>query len=111
MEVHLFGATSSPSCSSFALRKTAVDNKGEFEEEVVKTVKRNFYVDDCLKSVKSVDCAIQIIVQLRDLLPKGDFRLTKWLSNNSNVLNFIPHEERAPSLLDLNLDKDKPPIQ
>ena len=27
MEVHLFGATSSPSCSSFALRKTAEDNR------------------------------------------------------------------------------------
>ena len=111
MEVHLFGATSSPSCSSFALRKTAEDNKEDFEEEVVKTVKRNFYVDDCLKSVKSVDCAIQIVMQLRDLLSKGGFRLTKWLSNNSKVLNFIPHEERAPSLLDLDLDKDKPPIQ
>ena len=111
MEVHLFGASSSPSCSRFALRKTAEDNKEDFEEEVVKTVKRNFYVDDCLKSVKSVDCAIQIVVQLRDLLSKGGFRLTKWLSNNSKVLNFIPHEERAPSLLDLDLDKDKPPIQ
>ncbi|XP_068720606.1 uncharacterized protein [Montipora capricornis] len=104
MEVHLFGATSSPSCSSFALRKTAEDNKEDFDEEVVKT-------DDCLKSVKSVDCAIQIVVQLRDLLSKGEFRLIKWLSNNSKVLNFIPHEERAPSLLDLDLDKDKPPIQ
>ena len=68
MEVHLFGATSSPSCSGFALRKTAEDNKEDFEEEVVKTVKRNFYVDDCLKSVKSVDCAIQIVLQLRNLL-------------------------------------------
>ncbi|XP_074608716.1 uncharacterized protein LOC141863136 [Acropora palmata] len=111
MEVHLFGATSSPSCSGFALRKTAEDNKEDFEEEVVKTVKRNFYVDDCLKSVKSVDCAIQIVLQLRNFLSKGGFRLTKWLSNNSKVLNFIPHEERAPSLLDLDLDKDKPPIQ
>ena len=45
MEVHLFGATSSPSCSNFALRRTADDNKGEFADEVVKTVKRNFYVD------------------------------------------------------------------
>ena len=44
MEVHLFGATSSPSCPSFALRRTADDNKGEFSEAVVKTVKRNFYV-------------------------------------------------------------------
>ena len=111
MKVHLFGTTSSPSCSGFALRKTAEDNKGDFEEEVVKSIKRNFYEDDCLKSVKSVDCAIQIVVRLSDLLSKGGFRLTKWLSNNSEVLNFMPHEERAPSLLDLDLDKDKPPIQ
>ena len=39
MEVHLFGATSSLSCSSFALRRTAEDNKGEFSGAVVKTVK------------------------------------------------------------------------
>ena len=49
MEVHLFGATSSPSCSNFALRKTAKDNKNEFDEEVVKAVEENFYVDDFLK--------------------------------------------------------------
>ena len=38
MEVHLFGATSSPSCCNFALKRTAEDNKGEFPEEVVRTV-------------------------------------------------------------------------
>ena len=36
VEVHLFGTTSLPSCSSFALRKTAEDYKGDFEEDVVK---------------------------------------------------------------------------
>ena len=41
MEVHLFGATSSPACSNFALRKAAEDNISEFDEEVVKTVKKN----------------------------------------------------------------------
>lgn len=30
MTVHLFGAVSSPSCASYALRKTANDNKGDF---------------------------------------------------------------------------------
>ena len=34
MEVHLFGATSSPSCSNFALRRTSDDTKGEFRDEV-----------------------------------------------------------------------------
>ena len=46
MEVHLFGATLSPSCSSFALKRTAEDNKDEFSENVVRTVKRNFYVNE-----------------------------------------------------------------
>jgi len=49
MEVHLIGATSSPACSNFALKKATEDNIGEFDEEVMKTVKKNVYVDDCLK--------------------------------------------------------------
>ena len=111
MEVHLFGATSSPSCSNFALRKTAEGNKGEFSEEVVKTVKRNFYVDDCLKSVKSAENAVELVHQLQDILSKGGFRVTKWSCNSSEVLDSIPQVERAKSVLDLDLDKGKLPIQ
>ena len=111
MEVHLFGATSSPSCCNFALKRTAEDNKDEFPEEVVRTVKRNFYVDDCLKSVKSAKNAVEFVHQLRSILSKGGFRLTKWLSNSSEVLDCIPRVERAPSVLDLDLDKVNPPIQ
>ncbi|XP_068704307.1 uncharacterized protein [Montipora foliosa] len=111
MEVHLLGATSSPSCSNFALRKTAQDNKDEFAEDFVKTVKRNFYVDDCLKSVESSERAVDLAVQLRNLLVKGGFRLTKWLCNRPEVLESIPKDERAPSVLDLDLDKDKLPLQ
>ena len=53
MVVYLFGAASSPSCSNFALRKTAEDNSQHFPEAVVSTVKNNFYVDDCLKALPS----------------------------------------------------------
>ena len=48
MLVHLFGATSSPSCASYALRKTATDNQGEFDIQMIDTLNRNFYVHDCL---------------------------------------------------------------
>ena len=84
----------SPSCSNFALRRTADDNKAEFTDEVVKTVKRNFYVDDCLKSVKSSATAVDIVDQLRNILSKGGFRLTKWLCNRPEVLNSIPQVAR-----------------
>ena len=62
MQVHLFGATSSPTCANFALRKTAEDNGGEFDKETVTTVRKNFYVDDCLKSVTTVAKATKMAV-------------------------------------------------
>ena len=111
MEVHLFGATSSPSCSSLTLRRTAEDKVGEFSEDIVKTVKRNFYVDDCLKSVTSVGNAVKVDDKLREILSRAGFRLTKWSGNRSEVLDTIPQDEKAPSGLDLDLDKNKLPVQ
>ena len=111
MEVHLFGSTSSPSCANFSLRKTAQDNTGEFASEVIDTVLKNFYVDDCLKSVKCSDAAINLREPLCKLLQKGGFRLTKWLSNDKDVLDTIPKSERAPSVLDLDLDADDLPLE
>ena len=73
MKVHLFGSTSSPSCASLGLRKTAQDNAGDFDHEVVDTVLKNFYVDDWLKSVKSTKVAIKLRDDLCALLSRGDF--------------------------------------
>jgi len=53
MQVYWFGATSSPSCAAYALQRTALDNSDSYDQEVISTVNRNFYVDDCLKSVRS----------------------------------------------------------
>ncbi|XP_038061120.1 uncharacterized protein LOC119731907 [Patiria miniata] len=78
MLVHLFGATSSPSCAGFCLRKTAEDNRENFDKETVTTVRENFYVDDCLVSTKTESEAIRLASQLIQLLAKGGFRLTKW---------------------------------
>lgn len=45
MTVHLFGAVSSPSCACYTLGKTADNHQNRFSEEVLKTLRRNFYVD------------------------------------------------------------------
>lgn len=108
MQVHLFGATSSPSCTAYALKQTAKDNGHLFEPEVVKTVQNNFYVDDCLKSVSSEDGAIQLAKDLQSMMKMGGFRLTKWISNSRAVLETIPEAERAPSVVDLNPDDNLP---
>ena len=102
MKVHLFGATSSPSCANFSLLQTAEDNSEFYNQSIVETVQRNFYMDDCLKSVSCKKEALHLYHQLTDLLMKGGFRLTKWISNSSEVLNEIPVEERSSSVLNLN---------
>lgn len=111
MKVHLFGAVSSPSCANFALRKTADDNKGHFPSEVTNTVKNNFYVDDCLKSLPSEQEAVQMVRDLTALCKMGGFMLSKWISNSRAVLASIPQENRTKETKELDLDKDNLPME
>ena len=106
MLVHLFGATSSPSCCSYALRKTAEDNQGYFSEKALETVRNNFYVDDCLKSFATTMEAVQLVGELPKLLARGGFRLTKWVSNDKSVMCHISTGERVSTV---NLDLERPP--
>ena len=72
-------------------------------------MKRNFYVDNCLKSVTSDKSAIFLVDNLTELLRRGGFRLTKWLSNFRNVVEPISEAERAT--VKKNLDFDPPIIE
>jgi hypothetical protein len=102
MQVHIFGAVSSPSCTSFCLKKTADDSCEKFDEETIKTMKRNFYVDHCLKSTQTVAKAQCLVRQLIDLLALGGFHFTKLISNSEAVMETISNEEKAPSVVNLN---------
>ena len=55
------------------------------------------------------ESAIYLARELRELLSKGGFRLTKWLSNSRKVVESIPEAERATAVK--NLDFDKPIIE
>ena len=68
-------------------------------------MRRNFYVDDLLKSTVTVEQAIDLALKLIALLQEGGFRLTKFLSNRREVLQAIPAKERASPTLDLDLDQ------
>ncbi len=89
MTIHLFGATSSPGCANYGLKAIADDNKEEFGEEVANFVKRDFYVDDGLKSLKSVQEAVSIIQKTTDMLSRGGLKLRKFVSNSKDVLATI----------------------
>ena len=61
MGFHVFGATSSPSCCNYALKRMEVDSKERYPSDVAQTLQRNFYVDDLLKSVSDVATAIRLL--------------------------------------------------
>ena len=111
MTVHLFGAVSSPSCVNFAMRRNAEDHQHEFSPEVISTVLKNFYVDDCLKSLPSSHEAIKHVCDLHNLMNKGGFNLTKWVSNDRLVLESIPVEDRAKGTKELDLTCDVLPVE
>ena len=107
MDVHIFGATSSPCVADSVLRRTARDNAKGFSPEVPAIVERNFYVDDALPSFSDEDSAIKAASNLVEILGRGGFRLTK--SSSKDVMSTIPVERRA--LPDLSLHPDKLPVE
>jgi len=76
----------------------------DFPEETIQAVLKNFYADDCLKSVGTTEEAINILLSLCKLLALVGFRLTKWISNDRRVLEPIPVEQRAKGVKNLDLD-------
>jgi hypothetical protein len=93
---HIFGATDSPSCCNYVVKRTAQDNQNQFSQAAVAAVKREMYVDDFLKSVDmSPQEAMQLVQEVVELLGKGGFRITKLYSNNREILSAIPQDERA----------------
>ena len=109
MEVHIFGATSSPCVANSVLRRTACDNAKGFSPKVPAIVERNFYVDDALPSFSDEDSAIKAASNLVEILGRGGFRLTKFMSNSKDVLSTMPVERRA--LPDLSLHLDELPVE
>ena len=108
MCAHVFGGTSSASCSNYALRRTAVDNKEVYGTDAATTLLRNFYVDDLLKSMKDVQSARQLVQKVINMCKSGGFNLTKFLSNSKELLATIPEEKRKEGVKDKDHSGDLP---
>ena len=111
MNVHLFGATSSPGCANFGLKQAATDHESEFGSEVVHFIHRNFYVDDGLKSLPTDNEAISLIRKTKALCQKVGIRLHKFSSNSNTVMRSLPIEDHSMGMKDINLSHETPHIE
>ena len=77
---------------------------------MIDILRRNFYVDDLLKSVRDVNAAICLQHKVNKLCAEGGFRLTKFVSNKAEVLQLILEADRKDDLknIDINSDSDLP---
>ena len=96
---------------NLALRKTAEDNHHSFPPNVINTVERYFFVDDCLKSLLAEQKAVEHVGSLCTLLSHGGFKQARWVSNSLDVLKAIPEQEGAKEIKDVDVRKDALPIQ
>ena len=101
MTSQIFGAASSGYNATLGLRACADDGIGQFDADVIRSVHRNFYVDDYLMSVSDVPTAKSYIDQLQRLLAAGGFRLHKWMSSERDVLEAIVPSERAGTVKEI----------
>lgn len=89
----------------------AEDRRMHFPEETIRTVLKNFYADDSLKSVGTTEGAINIVYDRCKLVTLVGFWLTKWISNDRKVLEVIPVEEREKGVKNLDLDHSSLPVE
>ena len=77
MCVHVFGGTSSPSCSNYVPKRTSIDGEDQFRKAAAKTLKDNFYVDDLLKSLDNEKEAIKPIKNVIAMCESGGFKINQ----------------------------------
>ncbi|XP_057374666.1 uncharacterized protein LOC130695542 [Daphnia carinata] len=104
MEVHLFGAVSSPAICAYALQQAVKDS--EDPKLLLRQISRHFYVDNWLTSFPSTSEAISTAHQLTRVLRAGGFPLTQWATSNDVVRKAIPGQRKEGASINMDLDED-----
>lgn len=102
--------SSSLVCANFGLKHLAKQGQGQFSDDTVRFIQRNFYVDDGLTSVSTEKEAIKFIKESRELFHAGKLRLHKFVSNSEKVMETIPEYECAV-VKDLDMALSSPPME
>jgi uncharacterized protein (DUF2344 family) len=101
MTVHLFVATSSPSVTNLAFCKAAVHNAASYDKAIT----------DIEKNFPTTEEGIGQAKYMCDMMANGGFKLTKWISKDRKVLEFISEQLRAKDVKDMDLWKSVLPIE
>lgn len=101
-----YGTKSAPLLATRVLKQLA-DDEGKRFPLAAKAVNEDVYMDDVITGADTVESVMRLRSELDQMLTSGGFRLRKWASNCSTVLEGIPAENLAIQDRDgIDLDPD-----
>ena len=107
MGVHIFGKIDSPCIVNWVVKKTAKDLTKSYSERAIESILEHFYMNDFWDSFSSQIEAINICKKISKVLKKGGFHLTKFVSNEWEILKCWPRDDLSANYQSVNLDLDK----
>ena len=94
-------------CAPMYLKITATDNTDQYGQGATEVVRSNFYVDDLLRSSDPKTATI-LVKNIVDMCSIGGFHLTKFISNNRELLMSISEDQRRNGVKNADLISDLP---
>ena len=70
----------------------------DYSTKARNTIRRNFYVDDYLVSVRTEEEAGVLIQEVSEMLKRAGFNLTKWICNKGHVFQIVEENKRATTM-------------
>jgi len=95
-----------PQLCQFCIKKNGRRHRERVFTEVVETVKRDMYMDDCHSSQYSRGEATDILDGVTSLIAKGILHMAERCSNDMEVIKSISLSERVKQVRSLDLDRD-----
>ncbi|CAK1587686.1 unnamed protein product [Parnassius mnemosyne] len=97
----IFGAASSP-CTAIFAKNWNAKKYVEIYPEAVEAIIQNHYMDDYLDSFQSVEDAMRISKEVRDIHKNAHFTLRKWVSNAPEIVRELELDHEATDSVDLS---------
>jgi len=73
-------------------------NDNEKDLGVATFIRKDFYVANGLRSVESVQDAVTLVKNTKEMFKRGGFKLLKFTSSDKKVIEALPTENRAKGI-------------
>ena len=104
----IFGGADSPFQAITAIKHLVSDKSSDpsitaDEKAVCEVLDKNTYVDDLTITANSEEEALKLYEGVNKLLAEGSFKVKKWASSSTQVIQNIDPETRAPTTADVDV--------